>query len=60
MDVKKIFSNIKKYRGNENDINIEELNEMIKRNSTLILLDVRSPQEYKEGALNRSNKYTVI
>lgn len=33
-----------------NDIEEEQLNEMIERGS--ILIDVRSPQEYKEGHIN--------
>ena len=60
MRVKNIFNRLKKYRDNEEDININELNEIIKTNSNVVLLDVRSPQEFKEGYLNRSNKHTII
>ena len=34
------------------DINIEQLEYLLKNNNDIILLDVRSPQEYKEGHLN--------
>lgn len=60
MKIKNIFNIIKEYRENEEDISIEELNEIVRTNTNSILLDVRSPQEYKEGYLNRSNKYTII
>ena len=46
------WGKIKRYRNNE-DIGISELNNIIKTNKECILLDVRSPQEYKEGHLNR-------
>ena len=49
MNLYRIFKN---YRNLE-DINIEELKNLIKVNKEIILLDVRSPQEYKEGHLNR-------
>ncbi len=52
MRIKNIFSIIKNYRGDEEDININELIEIKKINPTSILLDVRSPQEYNEGHLN--------
>jgi len=45
----KIFKN---YRNSE-DINIEELKNLIKANKEIVLLDVRSPQEFKEGHLIR-------
>lgn len=38
----------------KNDINIYELNEMICLNPNIILLDVRSKQEYNEGHLNNA------
>ncbi|MDO5555328.1 MAG: hypothetical protein Q4G09_01340 [Clostridia bacterium] len=60
MSIKDIFNKLKKYRDNENDIKIEELNEIVKTNPNSILLDVRSPQEYNEGHLNRCNKHTSI
>jgi phage shock protein E len=34
------------------DITMEELKNIIMRNSNVILLDVRSPQEYQEGHIN--------
>lgn len=60
MKIKNIFSRLKEYRENEDDITMEELNQIIRTNANSILLDVRSPQEYKEGFLNRCNKYTTI
>ena len=48
----KLYKIFKNYRNSE-DINIEELKNLIKANKEIILLDVRSPQEYKEGNLNR-------
>ena len=56
MNLYKIFRN---YRNSE-DINIVELNSLINTNKEVILLDVRSPQEYNEGHLNRSYKYSTI
>ena len=47
----KFYKIFKNYRNSE-DINIEELKNLIKANKEIILLDVRSPQEYKEGCLN--------
>ena len=47
----KLYRIFKNYRNSE-DINIDELNNLIKSNKEIILLDVRSPQEYKEGYLN--------
>ena len=49
----KLYKFFKNYRNSE-DININELKKLIKENKELMLLDVRSPQEYKEGHLNRS------
>lgn len=59
MNIRKFLGRLKEYRNNE-DIGIEELKNIIKMNETSILLDVRSPQEYNEGHLNRSNKHTII
>lgn len=56
----KIKNILKKYRYNENDININELNEIRKTSKESILLDVRSLQEFNEGHLNRCNKYTIV
>ena len=50
MNSYKIFKN---YRNSE-DINIQELMNLLSTNKEIILLDVRSPQEYNEGHLNRS------
>lgn len=52
--INKFLEKLRRYRNNE-DITIEELNNIIKINEKSILLDVRSPQEYDEGHLNRSN-----
>lgn len=54
-----ILKKIKRYREN-NDINIQELKNLIRINDEAILLDVRSPQEYNEGHLNRFCEYTII
>ena len=51
-DYMKIFKILKNYRNSE-DINIKELNNLINENKEMILLDVRSPQEYREGHLKR-------
>ena len=55
MSIKNLFKIIKKSRVDK-DINIEELKDIIKVNKNTILLDVRSPQEFKEehlkGAIN--------
>lgn len=37
----------------KNDINIEEMQKMIRQGATLV--DVRSPQEYKEGHLKKQS-----
>ena len=52
MHIKNIFRSLKYCRNNERDININELMYVISTNPNSILLDVRSPQEYKEGHLN--------
>lgn len=54
MNINKLLVKLKKYR-NDEDISIEEVKNIIKVNEESILLDVRSPQEYKEGHLNRGN-----
>lgn len=51
MKLYKIFKNNR----NTQDINIDDLKNLIKTNGEAILLDVRSPQEYIEGHLNRSS-----
>ena len=45
----------------KNDINIEEMQKMIRQGATLV--DVRSPQEYKEGHLKKTKlipEYEII
>ena len=54
---KKIINSF--YR-NENNISINEMLEMIKTNENVILLDVRSKQEYREGHIRRKHKYSSI
>lgn len=49
MNITKI---LKRYRYSPKDININELKEIKQNNEKVILLDVRSPQEFKEGHLN--------
>ena len=39
------------YRSSANEITLNELNEMMAKNQKMVLIDVRSPQEYKEGHL---------
>ena len=55
----KLYKIFKNYRNSE-DINIAELNTLINTSKEVVLLDVRSPQEYREGYLNRSYKYSSI
>ena len=44
-----------KYRGiNEYSISYKEVKEIMNKNKDAILIDVRSPQEYKEGHLEKS------
>ncbi len=59
MSINKILRTIKKYRNNEN-ITMTEAQNILKTNEDVVLLDVRSPQEYKEGHLERSYKYTIL
>ena len=42
-----LFEKSKRRSMDKNDINMEELNKMVSKGA--ILLDVRSPQEYREG-----------
>ncbi len=53
MSIKNLLQVFKGYRNNEN-ISIEEIKQIMKTNEEAILLDVRSPQEYNEGHLNRA------
>lgn len=46
--ISKIFGFITKTRRSE-DITLEDMQTLLKTNYGVILLDVRSPQEYKEG-----------
>lgn len=57
--INRFLKNLKRYR-NEFDIGISELRNIMQTNQNCILLDVRSPQEFKEGHLKRSYKHTVI
>lgn len=50
MKLKKI---VRSYRCNRKDIDICELKSILNSNDNVILLDVRSPQEYREGHLDR-------
>lgn len=47
----RLFKNL--YRSKEN-LTKDEMYEMLQNNETIILLDVRSPQEYDEGHLPNS------
>ena len=51
MNLKTIFYSS---RTNKNDIDITDLNRIIKVNSDVVLLDVRSKQEFREGHLNNA------
>lgn len=55
--LKKIINKL--YRHKEN-ITIKEMKEIIKNNSNVVLLDVRSHQEYREGSIPRKYKYSSI
>lgn len=59
MNIKSLLGKLRQYRNSE-DISIQELNNIIKMNEEAILLDVRSPQEYREGHLNRISQHTII
>ena len=48
----KLKNIVKYYRCNRKDIDINELTGILNTNENIVLLDVRSPQEYKEGHLN--------
>ncbi len=52
MNINNFLLKLRGYR-NDEDITIEEVRNIIKMNEESILLDVRSPQEYGEGHLNR-------
>lgn len=50
-----IFLNLKnnlKKQYNRSSVNFNQMNEIIKNNNKVVLLDVRSVQEYNEGHLN--------
>lgn len=55
--LKKIIRKISRYKEN---ISKKEMLEILKTNDNVVLLDVRSSQEYKEGNLPRKHKYTSI
>ena len=48
--IKGIFKRYRDYNGN--DIDYENAKIILKNDNTSVLIDVRSPQEYKEGYLN--------
>ena len=50
--IKGIFKRYRDYNGN--DIDYENAKIILKNDNTSVLIDVRSPQEYKEGHLERS------
>ena len=50
--MKRVISS--KRESSKEEITMTELEEMRKQNGNIVLLDVRSPQEYKEGHLNDS------
>lgn len=50
----------KKFNRDKENISKSEMLEILKNNENVILLDVRSLQEYKEGNLPRKHKYTII
>ena len=49
---KKVLKSIGRYREN---ITIDEMIEIIKNNENVVLLDVRSSQEFKEGHIRRKH-----
>ncbi len=51
---------IKKFSRYKENISKTEMLEILKTNENVILLDVRSEQEYTEGNLPRKYKYTII
>ena len=53
-----VDTEVKSNNGKKNDINIEEMQKMIRQGATLV--DVRSPQEYKEGHLKKSKFNTRV
>ena len=55
--LKKIMKKFSRYKEN---ISKTEMLEILKNNKNVILLDVRSEQEYAEGNLPRKHKYTII
>lgn len=55
--LKKLIKRFYRYREN---ITVKEMLEIIKTNDNVVLLDVRSFQEYKEGHIGRKLKYSSI
>ena len=51
---------IKKIYRHKEDISVKEMLEILKTNDNVILLDVRSTQEYKEGHVTRKRKHIII
>lgn len=51
---------INKLNRNKENISANEMLEILKTNDNVVLLDVRSNQEYKEGNLPRKLEHTII
>lgn len=51
---------INKFNRCKENISKAEMIEILRTNENVILLDVRSEQEYAEGNLPRKYKYTII
>lgn len=51
---------INKFNRTKESISKAEMLEILKTNDNVILLDVRSTQEYKEGNLPRKYKHAII
>ena len=59
MKLERFLNRMREHR-NSKDINIDEVMDIIENNRESVILDVRSPQEFGEGHLNRCNKYSTI
>ena len=55
--LKKLIKKLYRYK---EDITVKEMLEIMKTNDNVILLDVRSSQEYNETHLARKYKYSCI
>ncbi len=54
---KKLINKFNRYKEN---ISKEEMLEILRTNENVVLLDVRSEQEYMEGHLPRKYKFAII